>query len=419
MLYIGIDDTDSSRGMCTTYIGAVLKERLSRIGTVEELRLVRLNPNVKYKTRGNASVGIVVNTPRVKEAKKIVIKTVEEFAVFDDPKTNPGIVFYQGNPEVFRGFYYRTLHKVVDIEEAEALAQRYNAEVVKYKLGRGIVGALAAIGADLRNCTYEAIAYRTREMWGKPRKISYESVVRMNELTFPLTFNNLDEAEERMLIAPHTPCPVLFGVRGLSEEVVREAARMVKPLERVERIAVFRTNQGTDAHLERVNSISEIVPYSSVILRGKVCTRPRVIAGGHVFFEITDGKERLRCAAFEPTKDFRKVVLELIPGDEVEVYGGVVPKKGVLTLNLEKLRVIRLVTHVEANPRCEKCGRRMESAGRNQGFRCRVCKTKAYSKVLEPINRRIEERLYTAPPIAMRHLSRPAYLPELVEGSCT
>ena len=58
-MFIGIDDTDSPAGMCTTYLGAVLVRRLKSAGlTIRETRLVRLNPNAPFKTRGNAAICI-------------------------------------------------------------------------------------------------------------------------------------------------------------------------------------------------------------------------------------------------------------------------------------------------------------------------------------------------------------------------
>ncbi|MEM0501968.1 MAG: DNA-binding protein, partial [Thermoplasmata archaeon] len=52
-MWIGVDDTDSSEGMCTTYLAPqiLLKLNLDLIGFP---RLVRLNPNIPWKTRGNA-----------------------------------------------------------------------------------------------------------------------------------------------------------------------------------------------------------------------------------------------------------------------------------------------------------------------------------------------------------------------------
>jgi len=78
------------------------------------------------------------------------------------------------------------------------------------------------------------------------------------------------------------------------------------------------------------------------------------------------------------------------------------------TINLEKLKVVEIAEiYVEKNPICPSCGRRMESAGKNQGFRCRKCKTKAREKVREKVERSIEPGFYEVPPAARRHLSKP------------
>ncbi len=407
MLHIGIDDTDSAKqGMCTTYIAVLAREKLEKLGIVREIRLVRLNPNIKYKTRGNASVAIAIETDKVREVKEAVINIVQDNAVFSDPNTNPGLVFFEGEPEVLRDFYFRALRDIVTIEEAETIAEAEGAEYVKYKLGRGIIGALAAIGADLEEHTFEAIAYRARGNWGKPRNLDEKSVFEMDALTFPLTFNNIDHSEGKVLITPHTPCPVLFGIRGFSDKVVRNAAEMIKVDEKVEKVQIFKTNQGTDAHLQKVESIAEVRPYSSIVVEGTVIKKPWIISGGHVFFEIEDRTGILRCAAFEPTKKFRDIILRLIEGDRVVAHGGV-SKKTVLTVNLEKLYVKKLVKEREVNPTCLVCRKKMESSGRGQGYRCRKCGTKAQEKVMEPFERHIEEKLYSVPPIAMRHLSKP------------
>ena len=59
---IGIDDTDSrERGMCTTYIADAVAQRLVATGAdVERVLLVRCNPAVEHKTRGNADRKSVV-----------------------------------------------------------------------------------------------------------------------------------------------------------------------------------------------------------------------------------------------------------------------------------------------------------------------------------------------------------------------
>ena len=60
ILWIGLDDTDSKKGGCTTYIGALLIRRLKRLGLrlAGFPRLIRLNPNCPFKTRGNAAIAL-------------------------------------------------------------------------------------------------------------------------------------------------------------------------------------------------------------------------------------------------------------------------------------------------------------------------------------------------------------------------
>ncbi|PSP48568.1 tRNA(Ile2) 2-agmatinylcytidine synthetase, partial [Halobacteriales archaeon QH_7_69_31] len=60
MTVIGLDDTDSrDRGMCTTYVADSVARRLAAAGAaVERVLLLRCNPAVEYKTRGNAALGV-------------------------------------------------------------------------------------------------------------------------------------------------------------------------------------------------------------------------------------------------------------------------------------------------------------------------------------------------------------------------
>jgi hypothetical protein len=57
-MHIGLDDTDSTRKGCTTYITALLVEKLQTLGVsfVDYPNLIRLNPNVPWKTRGNGAL---------------------------------------------------------------------------------------------------------------------------------------------------------------------------------------------------------------------------------------------------------------------------------------------------------------------------------------------------------------------------
>jgi len=88
----------------------------------------------------------------------------------------------------------------------------------------------------------------------------------------------------------------------------------------------------------------------------------------------------------------------------VEVYGAV--REG--TLNLEKINLLSLAEQKTSQaPLCPKCGRRMESSGKNQGYRCRKCRTKGIVRDSRPVPRDLETGFYEVPPSARRHLSKP------------
>jgi tRNA(Ile2)-agmatinylcytidine synthase len=169
---------------------------------------------------------------------------------------------------------------------------------------------------------------------------------------------------------------------------------------------LYETNQGTDAHII-LGRIGELVEDRSYRISGKVVSAPKTIEKGHVFLDLADPIDnvgRLVCAAFEPTKSFRGVVRKLLPGDRIEVWGSI--RSG--TLNMERLDILQLSSSaVPQAPSCPTCNRKMKSAGRDQGYRCRTCGTKAPGKVESRTKRDIEVGLYEVPPSARRHLSKP------------
>ena len=58
VMHIGLDDTDSTKGGCTTYLAALLIEELEKLHVefTDYPSLIRLNPNVPWKTRGNGAL---------------------------------------------------------------------------------------------------------------------------------------------------------------------------------------------------------------------------------------------------------------------------------------------------------------------------------------------------------------------------
>jgi tRNA(Ile2)-agmatinylcytidine synthase len=418
-LHIGLDDTDSTLMGCTTYIASLLVEKLAdRDGVfLDYPNLIRLNPNIPWKTRGNGAVCLRIRIPedRIDEAMEGVVETVEANSDLDCGKTDPGIVFFPGEriPKELSDFSKRVEQDVVGKHEALELVRRFNAEAFAFKDGRGIIGALAAIGETLvGDHTYELIAYRVERNRGTPRRLDEASVFRMDKVMKGLTFNNVDYEKRGVLVTPRGPDPVLLGIRGESPWAVKMACGLVKVQEEVERWVVFRTNQGTDAHLRRRERISQIKPYRPVITVGSLSRKPKSIPGRHVIFTIGDDSGQIDCAAYEPTGRFRNIVRELTIGDLLEVYGGVRPasERNPMTINLEKMRIISLVPKVSTgNPVCKFCGKRMESMGRGKGFRCKRCglRERKAEKVHFQMKRDVSEGLYIPPPRANRHLTKP------------
>jgi tRNA(Ile2)-agmatinylcytidine synthase len=418
-MHIGLDDTDSTRRGCTTYIAALLVEKLQSLDAnfMDYPNLIRLNPNVPWKTRGNGALCLRIEYDENLEEriKETVIRTVEEYADLEYEDTDPGIVFFERTkiPREVKIFAKNTITGVARLEDAVNLLTKFRAEAIGFKNGRGIIGALAAVGETLQgDHTYEILAYRVPENCGSKRRVDEASIFEMDKATAPCTFNNIDTEKERVIITPRGPDPILFGIRGETAEVVKKAFGMVRILEPVERWVVFRTNQGTDAHLKRVESLSRMEPYNPVIARGTVSANPKTIPLRHVIFSIKDASVEADCAAYEPTGGLRHVARELIIGDEVEVYGGVrAPSQNKpLTINLEKIRILRLAPKVVyANPACQKCGKRLKSMGKNQGFRCEKCGAR-YSnleKVTVKMKRSLKNGLYITATRSQRHLTKP------------
>ncbi|MDD1775419.1 MAG: tRNA(Ile)(2)-agmatinylcytidine synthase, partial [Methanobacterium sp.] len=382
-------------------------------------RLIRLNPFARFKTRGNGAVSfklLVKSGEEFEEVKNIILNRVKQLSHLHEENTNPGVVFFKVKtdtpkseiqlPDKLKDYTINTVQNMVTIKEAEKLANEIGAEFYKIKKGRGIIGALAAIGCPLDDSTFELLVYRMPANYGTKRRIKYESVREMDYVTYPCTFDNLDDKEGYITIEPHTPCPILYGIRGENPDCIKKAHEMIELCEPMERTAIFQTNQHTDQHLIKIGQILDMEKYKCYIIEGQVAENPHVIEGGHVILTLQDDSGSIECAAYEPTKGFREIFKELRKGDHLKVYGGI-GEKG--TLNVEKFQLIEPAKDYKAvNPLCD-CGKRMKSAGRDKGFKCVKCgrKLRDGKKVLEKVERTIEKGFYEVPPSARRHLSKP------------
>jgi tRNA(Ile2)-agmatinylcytidine synthase len=422
-MFIAADDTDSSTWMCTTFLATELVRATAEWDLIGLPRLVRLNPAVPWKTRGNGAICIRVGRgagePRLcgrldgrdlvcyarsagePDADEVMARcwpVVERWSQTDS--SDPGLAVGRNAPAP--DLYYRAVREIIDQEEAVRELLKVEARTFEMNSGRGLIGAAAAAAWRPQDRTYEVLAYRERERWGLPRLVSEDDVALLDD-RFPSTFNNYDRSAGRPVIVPHTNCPVLFGVRGDSPLEVMDAARSISS-EPVERWMLFITNQGTDDHI--VTSWKALVPSSSYLVEGEVVSMPRTIPGGHVIFSLGTAVGDLDCAAYEPSKGFRDVVRMLRPGDRIQAMGELRDRPR--TMNIEKLNVLSLArVEVRSSPRCPSCGRRTGSAGRGQGYRCRKCGTKGLPAEAVSELRGIAPGWYEPPVSARRHLSKP------------
>ncbi len=416
VLHIGFDDTDSLKGSCTTHLATlIIQEIFDQITFLDFPNLIRLNPNIPYKTRGNGAVALRIKGEEkdLEYCKEIVINKVKNLSEVDDENTNPGIAFVENEvPKEIVAHSKRAMWDVISIKEAEEFSSFSNVEVIKFKLGRGIIGALGAIGNPLKDdFTYEHLSYREPKNFGTKRLVDSESIYFADKET-PLTFNNIDYEYNSIMILPRGADPVFTGIRGETVEAVRKAYSLISPLEELPMQMVFRTNQHTNQHFTKQFSINELKPYISAIVDADVTNKPHYIEGSHLIFSVEDSTGKIDCAAYEPTKRFRGQLSKLLIGDKITVFGGIRPaeEKHQMTINIERLKINELVKKNKfENPFCSNCQSRLKSAGKNKGYKCPKCSTKY--RELQPNEIEIPRELtigeYLPPMIAQRHLTKP------------
>jgi len=391
---VGVDDTDSHGGGCTTYVGYLLAKEITRRWGLQAFRdfprLVRLNPNVPFKTRGNAAVALDLDVPEgdVEEVWQLALEVVGQHARREG-KTDPGVAMAVGEvPEKAQLLYRMALTQVVSASAADRAG-------VRTWGGRGRIGAVAAIGAVFPKSTFELLAYRDGERLPIPPRL----VKIMEALTLPFTFHNLDR--NRVLIEPRGPDPVYYGIRGLTPQHLIYALRLLeswgfKPAGWV----IYRTNQAADAHLELGVFSAEPRPYSFYRTRG-IVTETRRIKARHLMGRLDNG------VAFIVYRHLGKLASELerCVGCDVVLYGGLKPRRGGLYLYVERVYVFG--RYVKVKSRCPYCGGTLESLGRGKGWACRRCGTMFHTAAARWLYDASARRALLPRPGEWRHLLKP------------
>ena len=412
VLSIGFDDTDSPKGMCTTFLAYKIVDLLKKEKTefLDFPRLIRFNPNIPWKTRGNGAVSIKIKTSNPPKVKNKIKNLVSKYS---DTKNgaNPGLVFFQNDsiPSELTNFSNLALWQLINRNKAKKFAEKNGLDFYYQGNGQGLVGAIGAIGYDFQDHTLELLSYRKKSKFGKERKISADSVKTMQEKTSPSTFNSYDAKKGRVLITPHGPDPVFYGIRGENVDSLLYATKLLKSDEKLDGFMIFKSNQGTGDHLKNELSFENMKPYSSGKISGIVSNTPKIAKGGHVFFRILSKNHQFWCAVYKPT-GIASIASNLIKGDRISVGGGVrkASKNFSRIINLEFIQILYLEKNLsKSNPLCKICNKKMKSKGQNQGFQCIRCGKRASKKQTVETPRKIKKRLYIPEISAHRHLTRP------------
>ena len=171
MGWLGLDDTDSLKGGCTTEVLFQLLEDLPDTVSFRNPRLVRLWPFAKQRTRGNAAVAVELITENEKELlthldlwwDEHIVSLKGEVATSDHSErkqypADPGMI-WTSELIVNEAFYKSAVSSPIELQNLP--------EVTRYWGGNGRIGATAAILWPAIQCTYEAIAWRADEAEGR------------------------------------------------------------------------------------------------------------------------------------------------------------------------------------------------------------------------------------------------------------
>ena len=391
MGWLGLDDTDSLQGGCTTASFHALLDGLPADVKTGVPRLVRLWPFAQRRTRGNAALAVELHTPD----EAALMEHLDDWwarhlehlhgavgisTMSDRPQSpaSPGMVYYRERPD--EAFYWNAVRQEVEISSVPTPQQAWG--------GHGIIGAAAAVSWPAHSITWEAIAWRLTTETTQSRRIDMDALLEIDEMDGVVL--SRDPRNGSGLIAPRGPSPVLFGVRGTNFEAAEGAcAHLLRAPETEEASAwrVFETNQASGDHLPPVQSLTVT----------SVETHP-VRKHAHV---RTDGPTVVAYAEGGPVNS---VARWLKAGDKIAVVGLFHPDG---TLHAERLKVDSWVHRTFQRPLCTSCQVRLKSMGKGQGLRCPLCKSTT-PDTWDGVPVKPPHIGWVEPPLdARRHLARP------------
>ena len=314
-MYIAVDDTDSMRGNCTTFLATeIIRELYTDFDLIGNPRLVRLNPAVPWKTRGNGSlilkfgkgvgkktrIGIVdgkdifcfENGVDISYEKKDIIDRIKPLIEkFHESDADPGLIVSDVRPSP--EYYEHGLFTIMSVSDVVDELDRIGAETFTIGNGRGLIGSTCGLAWIPRDFTYELLTYRIPDKWGTPRHVDSKSIMMMDH-QYPSTFNSWEDRTNKVAMVPATPCPVLYGLRGDLMDDLIPAFESIES-EEIYRWVIFLTNQGTDDHI--IREYESLRPNASYLVKGVVRECARHIRGGHVFMDMDTEYGVITCGA--------------------------------------------------------------------------------------------------------------------------
>lgn len=338
-MWLGLDDTDSLLGGCTTLVFHKLLENIPcEHGTP---RLTRLWPFANRRTRGNAALSVELHC-----GKEIIpwLETYWEENILplkgkigtsnhsNRPQfpADPGLVLFENQPK--EDIYWQGVRGELSYIEG---GWQWG--------GHGRIGAAASCAWRKNTSTWEAIAWTKKE-----RYVSEELLTKVEKMEE--TFLCRDPRTNRGLISPRGNSPILFGVRSQNQTGARRALDiLLEDCSEIIGCRIFCTNQATGDHIDET----------------RFCTVHEIkqLKGGHIIIN-----NEILC--FSDSGNLNLLSQWLEPEDKIEYMGLEFEGK----VHLEAMRVIE--SKQKTRPMCG-CGTRMKSMGQNKGSRCPKCKSKS------------------------------------------
>ncbi|UXD21901.1 tRNA(Ile2) 2-agmatinylcytidine synthetase [Ignicoccus pacificus DSM 13166] len=350
MTVVSLDSFDLPRAGCTTHVASLLMIHLHKKGfEVQDFpRLVRLNPSVPWKTRGNASIAFEVNG----EPQEVFEESKHFLRDFMQRVRRGAIAVSEG--WLSRDFYLKAVERVVDPRDVKLIVQEKG--VLWEGSERALVGALASMSTTLSDVpNFEMLAYRDPDASGRRKCYFHPLFEMLHDHLYPLVHESSGP-----IICPRGDDPVLYGIRGRNTAAIVSLAKLIVG-ERPSMAVIFRTNQ----HSYDPRELEEMYTYDFGKKRVKITEEEIVEIGedvklnDYMLFKETGLTKLLR-----RFMRYNRILLDM----EINVIN----KPNVKSIS--KMKITRGILVNERAPRCPRCGAPMVSMGRRTlTRRCKRC----------------------------------------------